>query len=837
MRGLKWLRMSAAVVTAWMFAAQPAAAQEFPEDPGAVIRTADCAQNTLAPNDDGSTASVPLPFGVNFYGSSFEKLWINNNGNVTFDGPLSSYTPFGLAGTSAKIIAPFFADVDTRGEGSQPVVYGWGETTYEGHRAFCVNWVNVGYYSGHTDKLNSFQLLLVQREDSDNAGDFDIVFNYDQIQWETGDASGGSGGLGGTSAAAGFSNGSGEDGTFFQLAGSLVNGAFLDSSPSALSATTTDSTLPGRHVFRVRGGNAPLTRYVALGDSFQSGEGAGDYLAPTDTDENKCHRSAMAYPKLLVAAGTVDLDLDFGACSGALTEDLAVSHSPDRPPYTDGIAQLDRLDSSTKLVTLGIGGNDLGFGPILTDCITTSVVDFFNPFPDTSCESKYGDRLQDSYEQLVGNDLLGDVYKEVRRRAPFARVVVLGYPRFYVEGGARNAHTDDYCAGVRIADQRWINANIRKLNSLIRDQAGSLGLQYVDIYDVGDGAELCGSSSQLFLNGVVIGNTEESYHPNSYGHELIADKVTSSLRTPDPGTYYNVRPGETITTTFRSTGQPLSVSTQWPGSDVVLSLTSPSGRVIDRGIDAADVQHEVGPTFESYHLAGGEPGTWTATLYGAQVAPQGEPTRLSVWNTPSVNQEPTARFSLSQDRRTITVDAGASTDADGNIIDYLWEFGDGTTASGSRATHTYTTAGDYLTTLAIRDNGGGEAFAAANRTVSIPEYDFAGFFPPVSPAPALNEVTAGRAVPMKFSLGGDHGLNIVRDGSPTSFEVDCATGATVGPAEKASTPGGRSVTFDRATETYNFVWKTEPGWTRTCRMFEMTLDDGSAHRAMFTFVR
>jgi len=142
---------------------------------------------------------------VNFYGFPRESLWVNNNGSVTFDRSLSTYTPFGLASTSAEIIAPFFADVDTRAAASQTVRYGWGNTTYEGHRAFCVNWVDVGYYSGHTDKLNSFQLLLVNREDSSDPGDFDIVFNYDKVQWETGDASGGSGGLGGTSAVAGRS--------------------------------------------------------------------------------------------------------------------------------------------------------------------------------------------------------------------------------------------------------------------------------------------------------------------------------------------------------------------------------------------------------------------------------------------------------------------------------------------------------------------------------------------------------------------------------------------------------------------------------------------------------
>lgn len=831
-----WGKVSAIALAAAL-AAQPVMAQAAPETQGAVINTADCNENVLTANDDSSSPHVPLPFGVNFYGSSFQSLWVNNNGNVTFDGPLSTYTPFGLAGTKSQIIAPFFADVDTRGEGSQPVTYGWGETTYEGHRAFCVNWINVGYYSRQTDKLNSFQMLLVNREDSKNPGDFDIVFNYDKVQWEAGSASGGVGGLGGTSASAGFSNGSERDGSSYQIAGSLTNGAFLDSSPTGLAKTSTDSTIPGRHIFRVRGGNAPLTRYVALGDSFQSGEGAYEYLPLTDVPGNKCHRSAMAYPKRLVDNGTVALDLDFGACSGATTDDLALTVSSSGPPYTDGTAQLDRLDSSTKLVTIGVGGNDLGFGPILNDCFTSSIGDAFNPFAESSCEEDLGDTLQASYDSLVSDDKLGKAYREVRRRAPFARVVILGYPRFFVEGGNNNDSSKDYCGGFRMADQRWIDSNIRKLNGLISNQAGSLGLQYADIYETPKGHELCGPSKDDFLNGLVGLGDPESFHPNAFGHELITGTLTDSLTSPDPGTYYNVLPGQTIKTTFESSGEPLGISTQWPGSDVVLTLISPSGRVIDRDVNSADVQHEVGPTFESYRLTTSEPGTWTATLYGAQVAPQGEQTRLTVWHTPPDNKDPVARFSLSQDGRTVTVDAAASTDVDGNVIDYLWEFGDGTSATGSKVAHTYKAAGRYLTTLAIKDNAGGEDFASADHVVTISNYTFTGFFKPVAPEPAISEVKAGRAIPMKFGLGGDFGLDVISKGSPTSVRVTCPADAPVSAVEAASTAGASSLSYDAESKTYNYVWKTETSWAGTCRTFDLTMDDGSSHRATFKFVR
>lgn len=209
--------------------------------------------NTLPANDDGSTGVVALGFTANFFGVSFGNVYVNNNGNVTFDNSLSTFTPFNLTATNRQIIAPFFADVDTRNAGD-PVTYGAG--TFGGHSAFGVNWVNVDYFASSINNTarNSFQLILVDRSDI-GAGDFDIVFNYDQIEWETGTASNGSAaGLGGDSARAGFSNGTGNPGTFFELAGSAVNGAFLDGGPNALISGSLNSDVLGRYIFSARNG-------------------------------------------------------------------------------------------------------------------------------------------------------------------------------------------------------------------------------------------------------------------------------------------------------------------------------------------------------------------------------------------------------------------------------------------------------------------------------------------------------------------------------------------------------------------------------------------------------
>jgi hypothetical protein len=214
--------------------------------------------HTLAANDDNSTAAVPIGFTLNFFGNNYSSLFVNNNGNVTFDSALGEFTPFDLTSTNHVIIAPFFGDVDT--SVGNTLTYGTG--TVDGHAAFGVTWPDVGYFDSHTNKLNAFQLVLIDRSDT-GAGNFDIEFNYGQIQWETGDASGGVNGLGGSSARAGFSNGTGHPGTFLELPGSGVNGAFLDSnSQTGLIHNSVDSAEPGQYVFTIRAGT-PVAHQTA----------------------------------------------------------------------------------------------------------------------------------------------------------------------------------------------------------------------------------------------------------------------------------------------------------------------------------------------------------------------------------------------------------------------------------------------------------------------------------------------------------------------------------------------------------------------------------------------
>ena len=245
------IRHFSAVVCASLLltSAMTEAAHATPAPSGAIRDLSGCQANTLPRNDDGSTGQVALPFTANFFNHNYASLFVNNNGNVTFDAPQSTYTPYPLSTTGRVIVAPFFADVDTRNPASLETHY--GNTSVDGHTAFCVDWVQVGYFNFHADKLNSFQLLLIDRSDI-APGAFDVEYNFDQVQWETGDASGGQNGLGGAPARVGFSNGVDHA---YELPGSGQSGAFLDQNANTgLIHNSRSSSQAGRYVFHIRNG-------------------------------------------------------------------------------------------------------------------------------------------------------------------------------------------------------------------------------------------------------------------------------------------------------------------------------------------------------------------------------------------------------------------------------------------------------------------------------------------------------------------------------------------------------------------------------------------------------
>jgi len=201
----------------------------------------------LGRNDDSSTAAIPLPFTVNFFGSNYSNFYANNNGNITFEGPLGGYTPVPFPVTNQPMIAPFWGDVDTRANPGNSSNLLWIHSPNPDTVA--ITWDMVGYYSNHLNKRNDFQLVLRNRPDT-GAGNFDVDFRYNQLQWTTGDASGGSNGLGGTPAQAGYDAGDGVN--YLTLPGSRTASVLNLQNTSNVSSAT-----PGLWTFAIRSGQLP----------------------------------------------------------------------------------------------------------------------------------------------------------------------------------------------------------------------------------------------------------------------------------------------------------------------------------------------------------------------------------------------------------------------------------------------------------------------------------------------------------------------------------------------------------------------------------------------------
>jgi uncharacterized repeat protein (TIGR01451 family) len=143
------------------------------------------------------------------------------------------------------------------------------------------------------------------------------------------------------------------------------------------------------------------------------------------------------------------------------------------------------------------------------------------------------------------------------------------------------------------------------------------------------------------------------------------------------------------------------------------------------------------------------------------------------------------------------------------------------------------TVGFYALTYTVSDPTGHSDTEV--RTVEVLPYNFTGFFAPIDNPPAFNEMKAGQAAPVKFSLGGDQGLNIFAAGSPSSVQIACVSGDPILPVEQTETAGQSSLSYDSATDRYKYTWKTESSWKNTCRQLTVTLRDGSVHTAKFKF--
>ncbi len=231
--------------------------------------------------------------------------------------------------------------------------------------------------------------------------------------------------------------------------------------------------------------------YVALGDSYASGTGTRSYIS----DGTSCQRSTYAYPSLIAAQK--GYALNFKACSGATI-----------PTVTN--SQLSALTSSTRFVTISVGGNDAGFSSVLTECA--------KPGWASNCDGKIN-----TAQSFINNTLPGQLntlYSSIRTRATIAKVVVVGYPRVF--------NGEDCNAGTFFspAEETRLNQTADLLNSKLSAAAAARGFTFANPTSRFVGHAVCDDVE--WLNGL-SNPVGESYHPNRTGHSSGYTPLISPL--------------------------------------------------------------------------------------------------------------------------------------------------------------------------------------------------------------------------------------------------------------------------------------------------------------------
>ncbi|UGY94660.1 SGNH/GDSL hydrolase family protein [Streptomyces gobiensis] len=218
--------------------------------------------------------------------------------------------------------------------------------------------------------------------------------------------------------------------------------------------------------------------YVALGDSYSSGVGAGDY----DGGSGNCKRSNRAYPTLWSNANS-PASFDFTACSGARTNDVI-----DR--------QLGPVNAGTTLVSISVGGNDAGFADTMTTCVLQG---------ERACLARVEEARAYIANTLPGR--LDAVYGAISAKAPNAQVVVLGYPRMYKLNGSCSV-------GMSEKSRAALNAAADDLNGVTAKRAADHGYTFGDVRPTFTGHEICSGDSWLHSVTFPI---DHSYHPTAAG--------------------------------------------------------------------------------------------------------------------------------------------------------------------------------------------------------------------------------------------------------------------------------------------------------------------------------
>jgi hypothetical protein len=251
--------------------------------------------------------------------------------------------------------------------------------------------------------------------------------------------------------------------------------------------------------------------YVALGDSYTAGP-----LIPAPLPPYGCLKSSNNYAHL-VAPRLGQPAFRDPSCSGAKTDHMtqvqAVTPGPNPP-------QFGALDADTRIVTLGIGGNDIGFSSIAENCLSTS------PF-GTVCKQDYVHDGRDEISERIAATApkVATVIQGIRQRAPDARVLVLNYPAIFPERGALGCWPQ---LPVAAGDIAYLREKQKELNAMLATQAQANGAGLVDWYTASIGHDACRLPAVRWVEPLVPANAAAPIHPNLFGMRAAASLVDAA---------------------------------------------------------------------------------------------------------------------------------------------------------------------------------------------------------------------------------------------------------------------------------------------------------------------
>jgi lysophospholipase L1-like esterase len=253
--------------------------------------------------------------------------------------------------------------------------------------------------------------------------------------------------------------------------------------------------------------------YVALGDSYTSGPGIPNQIASSAL----CARSDHNYPSLIAQAIQPASFIDV-SCAGAVTDNMT-------SPQGLAAPQFNALSPADRLVTVGIGGNDANFAGVAVTCI---ILGTLNP-TGAPCKANYTSGGTDQIAALIDQTApkIAAVLQGIHQRAPYARVLLIGYPDILPASVSLCAPgvNDPLAPG----DVPWLNSEEQRMNQMLASQAAAGGATYVDTYTSSVGHDACQLPGTRYIEGIVDVQNAIPIHPNALGMQNDARQILAAL--------------------------------------------------------------------------------------------------------------------------------------------------------------------------------------------------------------------------------------------------------------------------------------------------------------------